>query len=182
MSERSVEVKLDVPYVSQFLAFPRNTLNAVRACGITCVYMVMKYLGVEVSSVEKMFEEGIELPSAYSGAGWKHSYFVSLFTERGYSSCNMVEMKPRQVSLFVRSIDNSTPVIVSVTNSLLTKNKFHMVLITGYRKSKDGKLLGFFVHDPESIRPTEKTHLFVDLKTFKGEWRRMAIFPEFVAK
>ena len=86
-------------------------------------------------------------------------------------------MRDRDSEQFVSSIKNGNPVIVSVMLRLWDQRLFHMVVLTGVRESQDGKLEGFFYHDPASLREDGAQHFYVSMPTFFLDWRRMAILP-----
>jgi len=59
--KNNLESKLEVPYYSQYLDIPNDTLKAVRACGITCVKMCLDYFDKNSDSLLKFLEDGIKV-------------------------------------------------------------------------------------------------------------------------
>jgi|GEM_PF-921723 len=88
--EKEEEIKLNVPYFSQYLDIPDDTLLAVRACGMTCVKMCLEYFNKSPRDLSSMVKEGMAIDengeSGYGPSGWKHDYFISLFEKNGLKS------------------------------------------------------------------------------------------------
>ncbi len=173
-----VDKILNVPYFSQYIDVKSSIENALRACGMTCVYMALSFLGkVGENSLDEMVLSGMS-EGGFSKSGWRHDYFVDIFQKAGLSSCRKENMREKDVVDFVQSIDNGFPVVVSVERVLWDDRRFHMVLLTGFRKNNKGELEGFFYHDPGSLCPESASHKFVPISTFYLSWRKMAIFPQ----
>ncbi|MHB1163502.1 MAG: C39 family peptidase [Minisyncoccota bacterium] len=169
------DTKLDVPYFSQYSDIEKAEYG-VRACGMTCAYMVLKYFGAEVPTLEEVVDKGMR-EGGYSKSGWVHEYFVRLFQDFGYVCERREHMKDETTEDIRTAIKNGNPVIVSVVRRLWDQRLFHMVVLTGVRENVAGDLEGFFYHDPASVRKDGARHLYVPLPTFFLDWRHMAILP-----
>jgi hypothetical protein len=170
-----VDTVLDVPYLSQYKDI-KDGEHRVRACGMTCVYMVLKHFGANIPSIDDMIEVGVR-NNGYGPSGWIHDYFVGLFNELGYKCERQEKMSDRDVEAMRKWIKQGSPVIVSVVRRLWDQRIFHMVLLVGVRENGSGELSGFFYHDPASLKPEGSKNMYVPLNTFFLDWRHMAIFP-----
>jgi hypothetical protein len=170
------DTKLEVPYFSQYLEVD-NKENCLKACGMTCVYMVLKYNHMEIETLDNMVLEGIDT-GGFGISGWSHDYFVDLFIKLGFESERKESMRNNDVTMIQENILNGYPVIVSAERILFDKKIFHQVLLTGIRQDDKGNLEGFFYHDPASLQPELATHCYVPIKTFFLSWRKMAIFAK----
>lgn len=169
-----MDTKLAVPYVSQYLDV-QDKEQALKACGMACVYMILKYFETTVPSLDEMVNKGIE-EGGFSKSGWVHDYFVNLFGSLGLTSSRREGMREHDVVLFRESLEKGNPVIISTERRLFDRRTFHMVVLTGFRKDTEGKLDGFFYHDPASLQPAEASHQYVSLPVLYLSWRKMAIF------
>ena len=169
------DTKLAVPYFSQYRDI-RDADHRLRGCGMTSTYMVLKYFGADVSSLDDETEKGMA-EGGFGPSGWYHDYFVKLFRSYGFPCERREHLREREVADFRESLKTGNPVIISVVRRLWDQRLFHMVVLTGYREDEKGNLLGFFYHDPASMREDGSQHLYVDLSVFFLDWRGMAIFP-----
>lgn len=167
------DTQLIVPYFSQYLEIDDKE-NCLKACGMTCVYTVLKYHNIEIPSLNEMVIQGIN-NGGLGLSGWSHDYFVNLFIELGFNSERRESMRDSDVEIIKQDILNGYPVIISAERKLFDKRIFHMVVITGIREDKDGNIEGFFYNDPASLQE-ELGKCYVPLQTFLLSWRRMAIF------
>ena len=184
-------MKLNVPYYSQFLDVNDNPYWMPRACGMTCLKMVLDYHSsilqntrmIKTPSLLEMCEKG-KKDGGYGPSGWFHDYFVKtakeygLVSERGEKIGEILGLQKIHDEL-----KDGRPVIVSVSKYTLGQTKFHMVVLTGYEENdgvefpeRKGQLTGFYFNEPESLSKEQGKDLFVDIKSFKHDWRRMAIF------
>jgi len=168
-------MKLDVPYYSQFLDV-NDPYWMPRACGMCCLKMVLDFFGEKTPPLLEMCRTG-EKEGGYSKHGWFHDYLLKvargygLEAERGEKIGEIMGLQKIHDEL-----KDGRPVIVSVSKHSLGQNKFHMVLLTGYEENENGTVFGFYYNDPESLYVEEGKGLFADIKDFKRDWRRMAIF------
>jgi uncharacterized protein YvpB len=169
------DIKLDVPYFSQYVDI-QDGGHRLRACGMTSAYMILKYFGVNVPSLDEMVERGMR-EGGYGPSGWKHDYFVTLFREYGFSCERQENMRDKDIEIFRMAIKNGNPVIISVTLRLWDQRNFHMLVLTGIRENINGELEGFFYHDPASLKEGGARHFYVPVPLFFTDWRRMAILP-----
>ena len=175
--ENFTEKKLDVKYLSQYLELEK-TLEGVRACGITCMKMILDYLNIKNSSLKDLYKKGLK-EGGFGPSGWYHDYFLKILKENGLeNSFRKEKMLDEDLNLFLESIDTNLPVIASTEIKLFDKKFFHMVILTGYKKDKDGKILGFYYNDPAKTDNVSGKDIFVETAIFKEYWRRMAIFPK----
>ena len=166
-------MKLDIPYYSQFLDVESKE-RMPKACAVACIKMVME-AHKKVPSIDELFAK-CENSGGYGPSGWYHDALVSLVKEYGFSAKRKEwDEAETGINTLKKSLDEGNPVVISAVKYILEQTKFHMVLLIGYEE-KDGKLTGFYYNDPESLNKEKAKNLFVSIKTFKKEWRRMAIF------
>lgn len=171
----SSDIKLNVPYFSQYIHV-QNADHRPVSCGMTSVYMILKYFGAKAPPLDELIERGIH-EGGYSKSGWIHDYFVNLFHEFGYACERRENMDEGDIKDLQSRIKNGNPVIVSVIRRMWDQKDFHMVVLTGIRESSNSDLEGFFYHNPAGMRADDSSHLFVSLPSFYKDWRRMAILP-----
>ncbi|OHA80311.1 MAG: hypothetical protein A2675_00300 [Candidatus Yonathbacteria bacterium RIFCSPHIGHO2_01_FULL_51_10] len=166
-------MKLDVPYHSQFLDVEDKNWMP-RACAIVCLKMVLECHKKDVS-IEKLIEEGIKIKE-YTSVGWRHDTLVQLAEMHGLSARREEGLKESGgIEKVVDAIKKGEPVIISAVKFILGQTKFHMVVVTGIEE-ENGKVIGFYYHDPESLDKEKARHLFVGREVFEKEWRGMAVF------
>lgn len=147
-----------------------------RACGMTCLKMVLDFHGKETPSILEMCQTG-EKDGGYGKHGWFHDYFLKvakehdLEAERGEKIGEIMGLQKIHDELKA-----GYPIIVSTTKHILGQQKFHMVVLTGYEEDEDSSIVGFYFNEPESLYREEGKDVFVDIESFKYGWRRMAIF------
>jgi len=175
-------MKLDVPHYSQFLDIA-DQYWMPRACGMACLKMVLDFYKKKTPSLLEMCEKGKE-DEGYGPSGWFHDYFLKV--ARSYGLKAERGEKIGEIMGFQKihnELKDGRPVIVSTTKHILGQQKFHMVVLTGYEENdgiefpdRKGHLTGFYFNEPESLYSEQGKDVFVDIKTFKHDWRRMAIF------
>ncbi len=171
-----IDLKLDAPYLSQYRDIS-NTINAHRACGMTCIKMVLDYHKIASQPLEDLVSKYILDQEAYSSSGWKHDFFVSFLNDNGLSAFRKEKMDDTMgVAEIAQSVKNQNPVLVSVEQRLFDKKLFHIILMVGIRTSADGEILVFFYHYPGRLTHGNGANQYVPLEIFKEYWRRMAIF------
>jgi len=146
-----------------------------RACGMTCVKMVLDFYKKKTAPLEKMIAVG-QADGGYGPSGWFHDYFVALFKAYGLDSYRKEGMSEDSVSGIQIALDDENPVIVSIVKKVLEQEKFHMIVLTGYTTDKKGNIKTFFYHDPEGVSEEQGAHREVDIATFLSGWRKMVIF------
>ncbi|MEK7581832.1 MAG: C39 family peptidase [Patescibacteria group bacterium] len=168
-------MKLEVPYYSQYLDIDDNYWMP-RACGICCLKMVLGVYGKKTGDIKNMCRAG-QAEGGYGKSGWIHEYLVTIARRRGLSAHHEEKMDEfTGLKKILTSLNNSEPVIISVSKLSLGQSKFHMVVLTGYEDGIDGVPRGFYFHDPESLDRETGQYIFVDMEDFKKSWRKMAIF------
>lgn len=179
----NILMKLDVPYYSQFLDVNDNPYWMPRACGMVCLKMILDYHGRKTPPLLEMCEKG-KRDGGYGPSGWFHDYFVKTAKEYGLDSERGEKIgEILGLQKIHDELKDGRPVIVSVSKYTLGQTKFHMVVLTGYEENdgiefpeRKGQLTGFYFNEPESLSKEQGKDLFVDIKSFKHDWRRMAIF------
>jgi uncharacterized protein YvpB len=168
-------VILDVPYFSQYLDI-KNALEGARSCGITCVKMVLEYFHSTDLSLQEWVDKGMS-EGGFGRSGWIHDYFVKIFNDNNLTAYRKEKMKVDPGLLeILQSLENKNPVIVSVERRLFDDPSFHMVLVVGFKKDNDGKILGFYYNDPAKTTVESGKNKFVEIDSFVEYWRKMAIF------
>jgi uncharacterized protein YvpB len=170
-----VDTILNVPISSQYLDIDEK-IHLLTACGMTSVYMGLKFYGTEGISLDEVVKKGVE-EHGFSKSGWIHDYLVKVFQDHGYECYRKEGMRDRDVEEIRKAIQAGNPVIISTQRMMFDRRIFHMVIVTGIRENGAGELEGFFYHDPAGLRLEEVTNLFVSVPVFLQYWRRMAIFP-----
>lgn len=181
-------MKLDVPYYSQFLDLA-DQYWMPRACGMACLKMVLDFYihaqsgGKKTPTLLEMCQTG-EKEGGYGKSGWFHDYFLKVAREYGFNAERGEKIDGIMgLQKIHDELEAGHPVIVSVTKHILGQQKFHMVVLTGYEENdgtefpeRKGQLTGFYFNEPESLYKEYGKDVFVDVKAFKHDWRRMAIF------
>jgi len=172
---------LEVPYYSQFYHI-KDPFWMPRACGMACVKMVLDFYKIESLSLIDLIKKGSK-EKGYGPSGWFHDYFVELIKGYGLNSHRKEGMGFGDGIEELANYLDDNPIIISATKFILGQKKFHMVVLTGYRR-KNREVQGFYFHDPESTGGDGNKELFVGIDDFFREWRRMAIFisPKVVIK
>lgn len=165
---------INTPYYSQFLDLS-DQYWMPRACGITCLKMILDHQGKETPSLLEMCAAGVH-DGGFGKSGWIHDYFVKVAKSYGLDAHReermIVEQGIRKIKEYLLS---GNPVIVSVIKRLLGQDKFHMVLLTGFEE-KNGEVVGFYYNEPESTDREKGKNIFVPIELFLNDWRKMAIF------
>jgi uncharacterized protein YvpB len=176
MNEVYTDKILEVAYLSQYRDI-EDTLNAHRACGLTCIKMALDYYKKESEPLEVLVSKYIMDEKAYGLSGWKHDFFVEFLIGHGLKAYRKEKMEEESgLSDIQNSADKGFPVLVSVEQRLFDKKMFHLVLIIGTRKSEAGELIGFFYNDPGRLREETGAKQYVTKEDFLEYWRKMAIF------
>ena len=189
---------LDIPYYSQYLDVSDPSWMS-RSCGILCLKMVMDFYGLEsgvdTPSADELINEGLYIEGNVPAYGWAHNHLVLLARNHGLMAypqefrSHKIDYinKKEEVSEYedviigkgiekiISSLENKSPVIVSIFKNFKEMDKFHMVTLTGI-ESENNKIKGFYYHDPDSMIRDEGAHKFVPIITFRKYWRKMAIY------
>lgn len=166
---------LNVPYRSQHLDVEDKDWQS-RSCGILCLKMAMDFYYKDDKEIMELIKIGIS-KGGHSSSGWKHDVLVQMAKDAGLSSFRKEykEDEGKGVEDIFNFLKNGNPVLVSVVKNFSERDKFHMVLLTGF-EDENNKIKGFYYHDPDSIDREEGKHKFVPIETFKKYWRKMAIY------
>jgi hypothetical protein len=176
MNKKTMDTILEIPYYSQYRDI-LNTQNAHRSCGMTCIKMTLDYYEKESETLENLVSRYIVDEDAYGPSGWKHDFFVNFLKSFGLNAYRKEQIEIESgIQEIKESIENKSPVIVSVEQRLFDKKLFHMVLMTGIRTDENGTLLGFFYNDPGRLTEQSGAKQYVSREEFTNYWRKMAIF------
>lgn len=167
---------LGVPYSSQYLDVTEK-IQSLTACGITSLYMILKYYKIEGISLDNLVETGIR-DGGYSKSGWLHDYLVTVFNKNGIECQRKENMRSSGIEEIRDSLRAGNPVIISMQRFSFERRIFHMVVLVGIRENEKQEIVGFFYHDPAGLIPADFTNLFVSVGVFFQYWRKMAIFPK----
>jgi hypothetical protein len=168
-----------------------------RSCLVICVKMVAEFLVVKNIPADDWIKEGICV-GAWNGKFWTHNEIVRLFRNHGISAyaqefktidvnIQSGEMKigknsdlflEKGIEKIAENIDEGLPIVVSIYKYFTEKDRHHAVVIIGYEKNENGKVAGFYYHDPEIPEEKGGENLFVELDKFKAGWKRLAIFTD----
>lgn len=190
---------IDVPYLSQF-----NDLSDVewqgRACGVTCLAMVLAYYEGEARPIKALIDLGTELKAYNSNYDWYDSGLCSIANQLGYTAFRRrwalskidteffategrteadneaYDAQAVKEGLYTleRTLRLGTPVIVSVSKNFDEHNKGHLVVLTGYEKDGE-KLAGFYYNDPNS-RGKKLKDEYAHLELFLEHWKKRGVF------
>ena len=190
--EKEIMKILPVPYYSQNAESVDSDWRN-RACGISCISMVMAYHQLDDVSIMPLINEGLNI-GGYCANGWFHESLVRIMRnhglhayaeeykcvtigkDRGVFHENVLQPKMIESGILkiIKQIDLDRPVIVSVDEKF-RDNKFkHIVVIVGYKTSVN-KITGFYINDPDD-RESPGSNIFISIDRFKDYWRKFAIF------
>jgi hypothetical protein len=189
---------IDTKYYSQYLDV-QDPYWQPRSCSIVCLKMLMDYYRVgdkknKLPEIGDLIKEGF-LIGGFGMDGWMHDAIVMLAHNCGFSAYRQefrsmdidYESKKTQNGIYhdklsqdgiekiVRYLHSNKPVIVSAVKKFQEEDKFHTVVLIGYEE-KDGKIVGFYYHDPDALVREDGEKQFVNMETFEKFWRRLAIF------
>lgn len=180
------EIKLDVPYYSQYLAVKDYQWN-ISSCMGTCVAMVLEYhTGKKIDILTFMKKAGEE--GGYTRLnGTNHDYVISFFENEGLKSWRYknpeTKDKLETVDQIIESLRNGNPVIVSITKFVLEQKKFHTVLAIGFKENENKEVTHIYYHEPEATIASVPGDPAVggegrccDIDIFKKSWRGRAVF------
>jgi len=189
---------LNVPYYSQYRDV-KDEYWKPRACGAICLKMVLDFLK-QPQSLSMNVEEFVKLANergAYGEGGWVHQGLVDTAKEFGVkmkrrefkknpkirtnavflSEENIAKLK-EGIKEILLSLKNKKPVLVSAIKRWEEKEKFHMVVLTGFEVDEGGEVKGFYYNDTDYQSEKEGKDLFVGIEIFKKYWRRLVIFVD----
>ena len=174
--------KLNIPYYSQF-SDVKDKYWQSRACGALCLKSILNFYEKENLNSDE-FIKLAESKKAYGENGWIHQGLVNVAKGFGIdlvrkefkseSPENQKKILKEGIEEIKKSLQENKPVLVSVVKKFSEKDKFHMVVLTGF-ESENELLTGFYYNDTD-YRNDEGKDLFVDIETFKTYWRKLAIF------
>lgn len=179
-------MKLSVPYHSQFLEVKDSEWN-IRSCSGACVAMAVEFLtGKNIDILEYMKEA--EREGGYDKInGASHDYIISYFEKEGLKSSRYKNPETKDVNVdissLVESLENNSPVIVSINKIILEQKKFHLILLVGLEKDENGNVTHFYYHEPEATVASVENNPAVggafrkcDIEVFLQGYRGRAIF------
>ncbi len=174
---------LSVPYYSQYIDVVDKKWQP-RACGVTCLKMLLGAQFVRTPSIDEMIRQG-ELIGAYGPSGWTHDGLLSL-ARKYYTKLSRAEWRQAEgkiadelnekgIEFLISKLRAGHPLIVSAIKNFEVADKFHMVVLTGFEE-EDEKVTGFYYHDSDTHQRGKGKNIFVSIEIFQTSWRRMAIF------
>ncbi len=174
---------LSVPYYSQYIDV-KDPYWQSRACGVVCLKTLLGAQFVKTPSIDEMIRQG-ESIGAYGSSGWTHEGLIALACKY-YTKLSRAEWRQQDgktsdelnedgIIFLISELRSGRPLMVSTIKNFEVIDKFHMVVLTGFEE-EDGKVTGFYYHDPDSHTRAEGVNQFVPLDIFSSAWRRMAIF------
>ncbi len=174
-------MKLNVPYYSQKVDVIDSEWKG-RACGITCLKMVLDFYDKNTPSLDELIKLGVA-SGAYGKSGWIHRGLIDIANKfdlvvesREFKSDDKIEiLREEGIKQIIKSLREGVPVFVSIVKQFKYSDKFHMVVLVGLKEDEENPE-GFYYHDPDASTVEEGKNLFVSMETFRKHWRRMAIF------
>ncbi len=124
---------------------------AGRSCGITCIQMVIVTL-IPETKVTTM--ELVNLGLKHKGynvntdTGWYHKALVEIASEFGLNAKIQKRLSTSQIATLV--VDKSV-IISSIYCHTKTNTDSHLILVYGCRINPQGKVEGFYYHDPNNL-------------------------------
>lgn len=186
------ERKLDVPYISQYANnLEKETQKS--ACGLACLKMTFDFLDKKVN-IETLNDEREYLKGRLPEYGSSHQMLVILLRNHGIlaypqefrADSDLTSKTPAAfegnyilfgLEKICSKIDQGLPTIVSVWKNFSEVGKYHLVLVVGYQRNKEGKVENIIVNDPDDISE-EKGVKVVSVTKFIESFRKFAIFLE----
>jgi hypothetical protein len=180
------EIKLNVPYYSQYLEVKDYQWN-ISSCTGACVAMVLEFLAGKKIDILQFMKKAGEEGGCTRLNGTSHDYVIKFFESEGLKSWRYKNKDTKDVldtvDPIVESIRGGSPVIVSISKFVLEQKKFHTVLVIGLKENEQGEVTHFYYHEPEATIASVPGDPAVggegrccDLETFKKSWRGRAIF------
>lgn len=186
-------MKHNVTYYSQFDNVLREEWKA-RACSIVCLKMALDFFSPDVIDIDSLIDEGVLL-KGWTPHGWTHDSLSLIAHNHGLASYReefrSMHADPRTGTFSISpytekfieygikkisdAIENGGLVIVSTYRNWNPQESFHTVLLIGLEKGEDGRISGFYYHDPDTALE-KREGIFVQLKDFLENWRKMALF------
>lgn len=157
----------DIPYISQLIDI-KDSYWTNRACGGVCLAMAFSYLGKTISDLEKYFYEAEEKGYFKQTYGWYHQGLVNLAKESGFDA---YRSEGGTVEDLVKEIEEGSVPILSVHKRLFGTKRSHLVVVTGFVKNTVGKIVGFYINDPERLY-YPKDRQYVSTKLLEMDWTR----------
>lgn len=169
------EIKLNIPYHSQFLEVEDYFWN-IRSCGGACLKMCLDYYNKNSPSIVEIMNNAKQNGGYDMKNGFVHDWAVNYlksFDLKSYRKEGLEDM-----TLIKESLEKGNPIIVSVTKRTLEQNKFHLILIVGCVVGVDGQIVEVIYHEPERTNKDDGAFRRCDMQTFSDSWRKKAIFVE----
>lgn len=155
-------------YYSQYLDI-KNPVWREKACGIASLGMI---LGDEVSSLEELYQLGLNDGAYLPGVGWRHAGLVDLAKHFGFLSSynlDLAQMDTSEALAKLKGELKNGPVIVSVFAHYEHGHKEgHLIVLLSLNDSEAEVL------DPAA--PTrEDIHQFIPTEKFVTGWKKRLI-------
>ena len=176
-------MKIKVPYYSQYLDVT-DELWQPRACGVACLKMLLEAKGASVPILDEMIAQGCAI-GVHGEYGWKHDGLVALAKQYGEKISRAEwrksegktpdELNDEGIIFIISKLKTKKPVIISAIRKFKESDKFHMVILTGFRE-ECREVSGFYYNDPDARSKKEGQSLFVPIDILRAKWRKMAIF------
>lgn len=162
-------MKLDVLYYSQHRYIKDENWQR-RACGLTCLKMVLDFHRVETPEINEFLKLALEKGAYHLTNGWIHDKLLAIAESFGMEAHRKESMEGEDE--LKDSLDRGNPVIVSIKAKRFSpdfEGKFHQIVLTGYDEN------GYFYNDSD-YQESEGKDLFVSNEIFEKYWRKMGIF------
>lgn len=203
---KNLDSKLDVPYYSQFdERFGLTPYWQERVCGLLAVKMVLDFWqgrDAPETPLQELLGEANVVGGRNANGDWLHSTLVMVARHRGYRSWRrgwmlsedgrtrfeaegadddtlyQIDKQQREEAYhsLVHALEQGAPVLVSVAKNFAETTKPHIVVLTGYRLTPDGQILGYYYNDPSGQYGVERKNLFASIERFQQYWRFQGIF------
>ena len=164
---------IKVPYYSQYIDVANIEWQS-RACGVACLKMLLGAQVVRTPSIDEMIRQG-EAIGAYGPSGWTHDGLLAL-AQKYYTKLSRTEWRQAEgktadelneegIAFLISELRSGHPIIVSAIKNFEVVDKFHMVVLTGFEE-EDGKVTGFYYHDPDCTTRSDGVNRFVPVDVF----------------
>jgi uncharacterized protein YvpB len=185
---------LDVPYYSQFKDAQKEEWKP-NACGIASLKMVLDFYRPTDTTIDDLYQKGLDLNSYLENIGWYHHGLVNIAQTLGYKGItrswgiNQETLEKLQSRRFTEQditiakdqqmaealytlkseINQGHPIILSLPRNFTKGGSGHLVVLIGFDDQ------GFYFHDPDDEIRSGK-EIFLAFQQFQDIFERRAIF------
>ena len=176
-----------------------------RSCGILAIRMVVDYYRIkkhqEPIKLTELFDRTLKAGGVNDAGNWLHSalvesartygliawrrnwrlssYGTKMFKKEGADAETLkivdVQQSGEAIPTLISFLMQDYPVIISVAKNFDEIERPHLVVMTGFRIDKNGRVEGIYYNDPYTPSDDRKNG-YVDIERFQNRWNFRAIF------